>query len=185
VKRCPWSEGDPLYERYHDEEWGFPERDDRALYEKLTLDGFQAGLAWITILRKREAFRRAFDGFDPARVARFGERDVKRLLGDAGIVRHRGKIEGAIANARGVLRIQEEEGGFSRFLWSFVGGETKQHSFRSIRQVPAESKESRAMSKALRERGFAFVGPTICYAFMQAVGMVDDHLVSCFRRAGR
>jgi DNA-3-methyladenine glycosylase I len=183
VKRCPWAEGDALYERYHDEEWGFPERDDRALYEKLTLDGFQAGLAWITILRKREAFRRAFEGFDPARVARFGEREVKRLLGDAGIVRHRGKIEGAVANARGVLRIQEEEGGFSRFLWSFVGGETIRHAFRSIRQVPAESKESRAMSKSLRDRGFSFVGPTICYAFMQAVGMVDDHLVSCFRRA--
>jgi DNA-3-methyladenine glycosylase I len=185
VKRCPWAEGDPLYERYHDEEWGFPERDDRALYEKLTLDGFQAGLAWITILRKREAFRRAFEGFDPARVARFGERDVKRLLADAGIVRHRGKIEGAMANARGVLRIQEEvPGGFAKFLWSFVGGETIRHSFRSIRQVPAESKESRALSKALRDRGFAFVGPTICYAFMQAVGMVDDHLVSCFRRTG-
>jgi DNA-3-methyladenine glycosylase I len=183
VKRCPWAEGDPLYERYHDEEWGFPERDDRALYEKLTLDGFQAGLAWITILRKREAFRSAFDGFDPERVSRFGPARVERLLRDPGIVRHRGKIEAAIANARGVLRLQKEEGGFALFLWSFVGGKTKWNRFRSVREIPAETAESRAMSKALRERRFAFVGPTICYAFMQAVGMVDDHLLSCFRRA--
>jgi DNA-3-methyladenine glycosylase I len=181
VKRCPWAQGDPIYERYHDEEWGVPKHDDRALYENLTLDGFQAGLSWSTILRKREAFRRAFDGFDPARVARFGRRDVERLMRDAGIVRNRAKIEAAITNARGVLRIQEEEGGFAKFLWSFVGGKTKRNRFRSLSQIPAQTRESQAMSKALRERGFTFVGPTICYAFMQAVGMVNDHIVSCFR----
>jgi DNA-3-methyladenine glycosylase I len=179
-KRCPWAEGVPLYERYHDEEWGVPTRDDRALYEKLTLDAFQAGLAWITILRKREAFRSAFRAFDPARVARFGERDVERLLGDAGIVRHRGKIEAAVANAQGVLRLQEE-GGFAPFLWGFVGGKTKRNRFRTLSQIPSQTKESQAMSKALRGRGFKFVGPTTCYAFMQACGLVDDHLVSCFR----
>jgi DNA-3-methyladenine glycosylase I len=181
IKRCPWAQGEPLYQRYHDEEWGVPRHDDLALYENLTLDGFQAGLAWITILRKREAFRRAFDGFDPARVSRFGQRDVQRLLRDPGIVRHRGKIEAAITNARATLRIQEEEGGFAPFLWNFVGGKTKRNRFRTLSQIPAQTKESLAMSKALRERGFAFVGPTICYAFMQAVGMVNDHLVSCFR----
>jgi len=183
VKRCPWAEGDPLYERYHDEEWGVPTRDDRALYEKLTLDAFQAGLAWITILRKREAFRSAFRGFDPARVARFGERDVERLLGDAGIIRHRGKIEAAIANARGVLSLQEE-GGFAPFLWGFVGGKRKRNRFRTLSQIPSQTKESQAMSKALRERGFKFVGPTTCYAFMQACGLVDDHQRGCFRAKG-
>jgi len=182
VTRCPWSTSDPLYVRYHDEEWGFPERDSRALFEKLVLDGFQAGLSWLIILRKREAFRRAFDGFDPRKIARWRPPRIEKLMQDAGIVRNRAKIEGTIANARGFLRIEKEEGGFSPFLWQFVGGKTRRNSWRALRQIPAETPESQAMSKALRERGFTFVGPTICYAFMQAVGMVDDHLVTCFRR---
>jgi DNA-3-methyladenine glycosylase I len=179
--RCPWPGTDPLYVAYHDDEWGVPERDDRALFEKLLLDGFQAGLSWITILRKRDAFRRAFDGFRPERIARYGHRQTERLMGDASIVRNRAKIEGAIESARAYLALQEEPGGFSRFVWSFVGGETRRNAWRSVREVPAETDESRALSKALRARGFRFVGPTICYAFMQAVGMVDDHLVGCFR----
>jgi len=181
VNRCPWSTSDPLYVRYHDEEWGVPERRPRALFEKLVLDGFQAGLSWLIILRKRDAFRRAFAEFDPERVARFRPARVEKLLQDPGIVRNRAKIEGTVANARGYLRLENEEGGFSPFLWRFVGGRTKQNSWKSLRQIPAQTPESEAMSRALRERGFAFVGPTICYAFMQAVGMVDDHLVSCFR----
>lgn len=180
-RRCPWPGTDPLYVAYHDEEWGVPERDDRALFEKLVLDGFQAGLSWITILRKREAFRRAFDGFVPERVARFGPARVARLLADPGIVRHRGKIEGAVRSAQALLALREEGIAFSGFLWEFVGGAPRRNSFRSVREVPTETAESRAMSKALKARGFSFVGPTICYAFMQAVGMVDDHLVGCFR----
>ena len=186
MTRCPWSTSDPLYVRYHDEEWGVPERDPRALFEKLVLDGFQAGLSWLIILRKREGFRRAFDGFEPARIASFRPARIEKLMQDAGIVRNRAKIAGTVANARGFLRIEKEEGGFAPFLWSFVGGRTRRNAWRSLRQIPAETPQSQAMSKALRERGFSFVGPTICYAFMQAVGMVDDHLVSCFRhgRAG-
>ncbi len=180
--RCHWPGEDPLYCAYHDDEWGVPERDARALYEKLVLDGFQAGLAWITILRKREAFRAAFDGFVPAKVARYDERKITRLLADAGIVRHRGKIEGAIASARAFLGVEASHpGGFSTFLWSFTGGETLRAPRRTKRGLPTESEESRAMAKALKARGFKFCGPTICYAFMQAVGMVDDHLESCFR----
>jgi DNA-3-methyladenine glycosylase I len=188
--RCAWPGTDPLYCAYHDEEWGVPEREPRALYEKLVLDGFQAGLAWITILRKREGFRAAFEGFVPAKVARFDAAKVARLLADPGIVRHRGKIEGAIANARACLELEASHpGGFSAFLWSFTGGETLRAPRKSGKEIPTESPESRAMSKALKERGFKFCGPTICYAFMQAVGMVDDHLVTCFRagakRAGK
>jgi DNA-3-methyladenine glycosylase I len=179
--RCPWPGDDPLYLDYHDQEWGVPEWDDRALYEKLVLDGFQAGLSWITILRKREAFRRAFRGFVPEKVARFGAADVARLMADAAIVRNRAKIEGSISSARAYLRLVEEEGAFAPFLWSFVGGSTRVNRWRRIAELPAESDPSRAMSKALRSRGFSFVGPTICYAFMQAVGMVNDHLVTCFR----
>jgi DNA-3-methyladenine glycosylase I len=182
-RRCTWPGEDPLYVAYHDDEWGVPEHDDRALYEKLVLDGFQAGLAWITILRKRDAFRRAFDGFDPARVARYGAPQVTRLLGDAGIVRHRGKIEAAIGNARAYLALVEERGAFAPFLWQFTGGRPRQNHWRSRAELPTETDESRAMSRALRERGFGFVGPTICYAFMQAVGMVNDHQVDCFRHA--
>jgi DNA-3-methyladenine glycosylase I len=178
--RCPWPGTDPLYIAYHDEEWGVPERDDRALYEKLVLDGFQAGLAWITILRKRDAFRRAFKGFEPETVARFGERDIARLLGDAGIVRHRGKIEGAIANARAALEL-EAEGGLSEFLWAFVDNQPIQNAAQSMAEVPADTPLSREVSKALKAKGFKFCGPTIVYAFMQAVGMVNDHIVTCHR----
>ncbi|MCB9729597.1 MAG: DNA-3-methyladenine glycosylase I [Deltaproteobacteria bacterium] len=180
---CPWPGADPLYRAYHDEEWGVPERDDRALFEKLILDGFQAGLAWITILRKREGFRDAFRGFDPEVVAGWGDAEVERLLGDARIVRHRGKIEAAIGNARAWMEVMEREtGGFSGLLWKHVeGGAMKVNHFARMSEVPAQTDESRAMSKELRARGFKFVGPTICYAFMQAVGMVDDHLLGCPR----
>jgi DNA-3-methyladenine glycosylase I len=157
-----------------------PEHDDRALFEKLLLDGFQAGLSWITILRKRDAFRRAFASFEPERVARFGARDVTRLMNDAGIVRNRAKIESSIAGARAWLKLQDE-GGFARFCWQFVDGEPRQNRWKLPAQIPTESEESRALGKALKARGFGFVGPTIVYAFMQAVGMVNDHLTTCFR----
>lgn len=178
---CPWPGEDPLYRSYHDEEWGVPERDDRALYEKLMLDGFQAGLSWITILRKRENFRAVFEGFNPEQIAGWGEADVARLLGDAGIVRHRGKIEGAILSARAWLDIMEEKGGFSGFIWDFVDGEPIQNHWKSLSQVPAETPMSVQLSKELKRRGFKFCGPTIIYAFAQAVGMVNDHLVTCPR----
>ena len=180
--RCAWCGRDPLYVAYHDCEWGVPEHDARALYEKLVLDGFQAGLAWITILRKREAFRGAFAGFDPEVIAGWGEPEVLRLLGDAGIVRHRGKIEGAIGNARAWMEVEAREG-FAPFLWSFVDGTPIQNGWERDDQVPAETPQSRRMSKALQARGFRFCGPTIVYAFMQATGMVNDHVVSCFRNA--
>jgi DNA-3-methyladenine glycosylase I len=184
VERCPWPGEDPLYVAYHDDEWGVPERDHRALYEKLVLDGFQAGLSWITILRKRESFRRAFDGFEPARVARYSEKKIQALLADPGIVRHRGKIEGAIRNARAYLDLMEQEpGGFAGFIWKFVDGKPVQNRLRSIREVPAETELSRKLSKELRARGFRFCGPTVVYAFAQAVGLVNDHLVSCYRHA--
>ena len=183
LKRCPWPGQDPLYVAYHDEEWGTPEFDDRALYEKLMLDGFQAGLSWITILRKRENFRRAFDGFEPEKIARYDKRRIERLMNDAGIVRNRAKIEGAVLSARAYLDIMENGPGFSRLLWDFVGGAPKVNRFRSTAQVPAETEVSRRMSKELARRGFKFCGPTIVYAFMQAVGMVNDHLVTCYRHA--
>jgi DNA-3-methyladenine glycosylase I len=179
--RCAWPGADPLYLAYHDQEWGVPERDDRALYEKLVLDGFQAGLAWITILRKRENFRAAFQGFQPEVIATWGEDDVQRLLGDPGIIRHRGKIEGAIASARAYMTVREETGSFSDYLWQFTGGQTIQSAWTDMKQVPTETAESRAMSKDLKRRGFKFCGPTICYAFMQAVGMVNDHMAHCYR----
>jgi DNA-3-methyladenine glycosylase I len=181
LTRCPWPGQDPLYVAYHDDEWGVPEYDDRALYEKLVLDGFQAGLSWITILRKRENFRRAFDGFAPEKVARYTPKKVERLMQDAGIVRNRMKIEGAIASARAWLELMEQGDGFSRLLWNFVDGTQKVNRFRSIKQVPAETVLSRQVSKELAGRGFKFCGPTIVYAFMQAVGMVNDHLVACHR----
>ncbi len=180
--RCPWCGVEPIYVAYHDEEWGAPERDSRALWEKLILDGFQAGLSWITILKKRENFRNAFDGFDPERIARYGEADVARILADPGVVRHRGKIEAAIGNARAWIEI-EGEGGFDRFLWDFTGGAPIQNAFSAIGDVPAETPLSREISKALKARGFKFCGPTIVYAFMQAVGLVNDHLVGCPRHA--
>ena len=181
--RCPWSKQDPLYISYHDQEWGVPEYDDQALYEKLVLDGFQAGLSWITILRKRENFRRAFDGFDPEKIARYRSAKIERLMKDAGIVRNRAKIEGAVLSSRAWLEVMEKGPGFSKLLWEFVDGRPKVNRFRSVRQVPAETAVSRAMSKELAQRGFKFCGPTIVYAFMQAVGMVNDHLLSCYRHA--
>lgn len=180
--RCDWCGTDPLYVAYHDTEWGVPERDDRALFEKLTLDGFQAGLSWITILRKRENFRAAFEGFDPAVIARYGEADVARLLGDAGIVRHRGKIEATIGNARAWLAMMER-GSFAGFMWDFVEGTPVQNAPRSMAEVPAQTPASRALSEALKKEGFRFCGPTIVYAVMQACGLVNDHLAGCPRRA--
>lgn len=179
--RCPWPGDDPFYIAYHDEEWGVPEYDDRALFEKLVLDGFQAGLSWITILRKREAFRAAFDGFQPEKIARYTPKRVEKLLGNAGIVRHRGKIEATISNAQAWLEIMERDGGFSGFLWSFVDGTPRVNRFKRISDVPAETEMSRNMSKALKREGFRFCGPTIVYAFSQAVGIVNDHLVTCPR----
>jgi DNA-3-methyladenine glycosylase I len=180
--RCGWCGTDPLYVAYHDTEWGVPERDSRALWEKLVLDGFQAGLSWITILRKRENFRTAFAGFDPEAVARWGEAEVAGLLENPGIVRHRGKIEAAIGNARAFLEIEAREG-FDRFLWKHVDHEPVQNRFRSAAEVPAETPASRALSKDLSRAGFRFAGPTIVYAFMQAAGMVNDHVVTCPRHA--
>ena len=178
--RCPWAGLDSVYVAYHDTEWGVPEWDDRALFEKLILDGFQAGLAWITILRKRDAFRRAFDGFDPATIARYGEQKVEALMGDAGIVRNRAKILNTIRTARFFLD-EQGRGGFGTLLWGFVGGAPIRNTFRSAAEIPVESDASRAMAKHLKAQGLSFCGPTILYAFMQAVGMVDDHLVGCFR----
>lgn len=183
LKRCPWPGTDPLYVAYHDDEWGVPEYDDRALYEKLVLDGFQAGLSWITILRKREAFRLAFDDFQPEKIARYTPKKVERLMQDAGIVRNRMKIEGAIASARVWLDMMETGPGFSAFLWDFVEGEPIVNRYKTVKQVPAETALSRAISKELKLRGFKFCGPTIVYAFMQAVGMVNDHLTTCHRHA--
>jgi DNA-3-methyladenine glycosylase I len=179
--RCAWAGDDPLYVAYHDGEWGVPVHDDRKLFEFLILEGAQAGLSWLTILRKRENYRRAFAGFDPERVARFGAREVRRLLVDPGIVRNRLKVAGAIRNAQAFLGVQEEFGSFDRFMWRFVGGRPRQNAWRRVQQVPGRTPESDALSKDLRARGFTFVGSTICYAHMQAVGMVNDHLVSCFR----
>jgi DNA-3-methyladenine glycosylase I len=183
IKRCPWCGTDPLYVEYHDTEWGVPERDDRALFEKLLLDGFQAGLSWITILRKRDNFRKAFDGFAPEKIARYTPKKIERLMQDAGIVRNRLKIEGTVLSARAWLDIMEKGPGFSQLLWDYCDGKPKINNFRSIKQVPAETPVSRAISKDLAGRGFKFVGPTIVYAFMQAVGMVNDHLVTCHRHA--
>jgi DNA-3-methyladenine glycosylase I len=170
-----------LYVRYHDTEWGVPLHDDRRLFEFLVLEGAQAGLSWITVLRKRDNYRRAFEGFDPQRIARFGKTDMEKLLADPGIVRNRLKIASAFRNARAFLDIQQEFGSFDAYLWRFVGGRPIQNRWRSLQEIPAETGESRALSKDLIRRGCSFVGPTICYAFMQAVGMVNDHLVRCFR----
>ena len=182
--RCAWPGEDPLYCAYHDHEWGVPEYDDRALYEKLVLDGFQAGLSWITILRKRENFRRAFDGFEPERIARYGARETARLLGDEGIVRSRAKIEAAIRAARLWLDIMEKEpGGFSEIIWKHVDGVPRQNRFRNLSKIPAKTEMSEALAKDLKSRGFNFCGPVIVYAFAQAIGMVNDHVVNCHRHA--
>jgi DNA-3-methyladenine glycosylase I len=178
--RCPWPESD-RYIAYHDTEWGVPLHDDRALFELLILEGAQAGLSWSTILNKRENYRQAFDGFDPRKVARYDERKAAALLADAGIVRNRLKIAAATRNAKGFLAIQKEFGSFDRYIWQFTGGQPIRHACRTMKDVPASTAESDAMSKDLRKRGFTFVGSTICYAFMQATGMVNDHLVDCFR----
>jgi DNA-3-methyladenine glycosylase I len=181
-KRCEWASGRyELMLAYHDEEWGVPAHDDRDLYELLTLEGAQAGLSWLTILNKREGYRRAFEGFDAQVVARFGSTDVERLLGDAGIVRNRLKVESAVTNASRVLELQEEFGSFDSYLWRFVDGAPIVGGWHTLSELPAQTDESRALSKDLKRRGFRFVGPTVCYAFMQAVGMVNDHTVDCFR----
>jgi DNA-3-methyladenine glycosylase I len=183
--RCAWANGGPLEITYHDTEWGVPSRDDRHLFEMLVLEGAQAGLSWSTILRKRENYRKAFAGFDPARVARFDGRRRAALMRDAGIVRNRQKIESTVGNARQVLAVQEEFGSLADYLWQFVDGKPIRNAWTAMAQVPAETEESRAMSRALVRRGFRFVGPTICYAFMQATGMVDDHITTCFRYSRR
>ncbi len=181
--RCPWCGDDPLYVAYHDLEWGVPVRDDRTLFEFLVLEGAQAGLSWITILRKRDGYRRAFAGFDPERVAGYGDADVARLLADPGIVRNRAKVLSAISNAQAFLKLAGRPGGFSQWIWSFVDGRPVQNAWRTMADVPASTPLSEAISRELRARGFRFVGPTIVYAHMQATGMVNDHLVGCFRHA--
>ncbi|MFN3721954.1 MAG: DNA-3-methyladenine glycosylase I [Paracoccaceae bacterium] len=177
-QRCGWCGTEPIYVDYHDTEWGVPERDGRRLWEKLILDGFQAGLSWITILKKRDNFRAAFEGFRPDNIAHWGDDDITRLLSNPGIVRHRGKIAGTIASARAYLRIDQREG-FSTFIWGFQNGRVQQNAWESLSQVPAQTLVSQALSKALKAEGFTFCGPTIVYAFMQATGMVNDHLVTC------
>ncbi len=180
MSRCTWCGTDPIYVDYHDNEWGVPEHDDSALYEKLCLDGFQAGLSWIIVLKKRENFRNAFDGFDPEKVARYGKRQVNRLLKDAGIIRSQTKINGAIANAKAWLEIMGDgKGSFDGFLWKHVNHKTIVNKWKTDSQIPASTKISEAMAKDLKKHNFKFVGPTICYAFMQAVGMVNDHITSC------
>ncbi len=181
--RCGWCGTDPLYVAYHDDEWGVPVRDDRTLFEFLILEGAQAGLSWSTILKKRDGYRRAFDGFDPELVARYGARKVASLLADPGIVRNRLKVASAIDNARAFLAVQQEKGSFAEFIWSFVDGRPVQNRWRSLGQLPATTPLAEAISKDLKKRGFRFVGPTIVYAHMQATGMVNDHLVGCFRHA--
>ena len=180
-RRCDWATSDPLMARYHDKEWGTPVHDDRKHFEFLVLDGAQAGLSWLTVLRKRENYRRALDGFDPRKVARYDRRKVRALLADPGIIRNRLKVEATVANAKAFLAAQEEHGSFDSYVWGFVGGKPRRNRWKSLRQIPAHTQESDEMSRAFRERGFKFVGSTICYAFMQAAGLVNDHLVSCFR----
>lgn len=183
ISRCQWAGVDPLYVAYHDLEWGVPVHDDRTLFEFLILEGAQAGLSWSTILKKRDNYRAAFDNFDPTKVAAYDDAKVAELLANPGIVRNRLKVTAAIRNARALLTVQAEFGSFDAYIWSFVGGRPKQNAWQSLSELPAESPQSRAMSKDLQRRGFTFVGPTICYAFMQAVGMVNDHVVDCFRYA--
>lgn len=180
LSRC-WNTTEPLYIRYHDEEWGVPVHDDRKLFEFLVLDAFQAGLSWWLILQRRDVFRKAFENFDPFKVSKYDSKDVDRILNTEGIIKNRAKITATITNAQLFLAIQREFGSFDRFIWQFVGGQTITNSFCSLSELPAETKESLEMSKELKKRGFKFVGPTICYAFMQAAGLVNDHLVSCFR----
>jgi DNA-3-methyladenine glycosylase I len=181
--RCAWSSNDPLYQSYHDNEWGVPLHDDRRLFEMLTLEGAQAGLSWITVLRKRENYRKAFDGFDPKKISRYTQARITKLMANEGIVRNRLKIESTVLNAKAFLAVQKEFGSFDTYLWQFVNGKPLANQRRTIREVPASTPESDALSKDLKKRGFKFVGTTICYAFMQAVGMVNDHTTDCFRYA--
>lgn len=181
--RCPWAQGDPLYERYHDLEWGVPIYQDRKLFEFLILEGAQAGLSWITVLKKRQDYRKAFADFDPKRVAKFGRQDIQALLKNTGIIRNRLKIHSAVQNAKAFLQVQKEFGTFAKYMWSWVGGEPRQNKWGAMKEVPATNPVSKAWSKDLKKRGFNFVGPTILYAHMQAVGMVNDHLKNCFRHA--
>ena len=183
ISRCDWSTSDPIYMQYHDTEWGVPVHDDRKIFEFLVLEGAQAGLSWLTVLKKRENYRKAFGNFDPSVVARFGEGRINSLLGDSGIIRNRLKIMSAVGNARAFLEVQEEFGSFDSYIWRFVKGKAIRNSWEALKQIPARSRESDAMSKDLKRRGFRFVGTTICYAHMQATGMVNDHLTSCFRYA--
>ncbi len=183
MKRCGWAERSELMMAYHDHEWGVPVHNDRKLFEHLVLDAFQAGLSWAIILHKRKNFRKAFANFDPEKIAHYTRRDIERLLADPGIVRNKQKVEAAVTNARAFLRIRDGFGSFDAFVWQFVGGRTRHNSWKTMRRVPAKTRESDRMSEALREQGFAFAGSTVCYAFMQAAGMVNDHLVSCFRHA--
>ena len=179
--RCAWGRMDELYIAYHDNEWGVPVYDDQKIFEFLVLESAQAGLSWITVLRKRENYRRAFAGFDPKRIAKFSQRDVEKLLGNAGIIRNRLKIEAAINNARCFLEIQKEFGGFAKYIWGFVGGKPLRNKWKKISDLPVTTKEAEALSKDLKKRGFKFLGPTVIYAHMQATGMVNDHIVDCFR----
>jgi len=181
-QRCEWCGNEPIYVEYHDKEWGVPVHDDRKLFEMLILEGAQAGLSWLTILRKRENYRKAFDNFDAKKIAKYDKAKVAKLLADSGIVRNRLKIAAAIQNARAFLEVQKEFGSFDRYLWQFVGGKPKINQWKQLKEVPPKTAESNAMSKDLKKRGFSFVGSTICYAFMQAVGMVNDHVVTCFKR---
>lgn len=183
--RCEWCLGSQLYRDYHDREWGIPVRDDRLLFEFLILEGAQAGLSWLTVLQRRESYRAAFDNFDAGKIAGYGTREKKRLLADSGIIRNRLKIEAAVTNAQAFLAVQKELGSFSAYLWQFVNNEPLVNRWESLRRVPAATPESKAMSRDLKKRGFRFVGPTICYAFMQAVGMVNDHVVECFRHPAK
>ena len=181
LNRCAWGNSHPLYVTYHDEEWGAPEHDDRKLFELLLLEGAQAGLSWLTILKRRESYRAAFDDFDPVKIAAYDEARIAALLANPGIIRNRRKVEAFVANARAFLAVQEAFGSFDAYIWRFVGGSPIVNAWRSLSEIPAETDESRAMSKDLKKRGFTFVGPTICYAFMQACGMVNDHTTDCFR----
>jgi DNA-3-methyladenine glycosylase I len=181
VKRCDWVGADSLYLAYHDQEWGVPLHDDRRLFEMLILEGAQAGLSWITILRKRDSYRQAFDNFEAAKIAAYDERKIETLLANPGIVRNRRKVEATILNARAFLAVQQEFGTFDAYIWQFVGGRPRQNTWRTLSEIPAQTPESEAMSKDLLKRSFKFVGPTICYAFMQATGLVNDHTVDCFR----
>ena len=181
IRRCNWSVSDPIYIKYHDKEWGVPVHNDRKLFEMIVLDGAQAGLSWLTILKKRNNYRKAFDNFDPKKVAKYDKRKIIQLLKNDGIVRNRLKVESAVTNAKAFLKVKEEFGTFDKYIWQFIGGKTKVNSWKTLKDIPANSKESDAMSKDLKSREFKFVGSTICYAFMQAAGLVNDHTIDCFR----